>query len=241
MITIETRNVDLDASYSYNHISVKPGPYVMLAVSDNGIGIDEETKQRIFEPFFTTKGVGKGTGLGLSTVYGIVKQSGGNVWVYSEVGEGTTFKIYFPRVEEDVKAVEKINGSTGFQVGTETILLVEDEEVVRKLSHDILKTCGYEVIEAKNGLDAIKISEQAGLQIDLLLTDVVMPQMGGRELAVKLSLKYPKMKVLFTSGYTDDAIVRHGIIDEGTNFIQKPFTLDALIEKVRETLDTNIK
>jgi PAS domain S-box-containing protein len=237
-ITIETQNVDLDEVYATQHISVMPGHYVMLAVSDTGIGIDDETMQHIFEPFFTTKGIGKGTGLGLSTVYGIIKQSGGNVWVYSELGKGTTFKIYFPRVKEELSAAEKTPSSMGLQRGTETILLVEDEELVRGLSRDTLESCGYTIIEAENGVDALTLCEKRTFHIDLLLTDVVMPHMGGRELAEKLSAKFPLMRVLFTSGYTDDAVVRHGIIAKGTNFLQKPFALEALARKVRETLDS---
>jgi CheY-like chemotaxis protein len=236
-ITIETSNIELDEVYASNHRSVIPGPYVMMAVSDTGSGIDSETMEHMFEPFFTTKGIGKGTGLGLSTVYGIVKQSGGNIWVYTELGKGTTFKIYFPLVNESNGQHEKATSSATLERGTETILLVEDEELLRKLGRDILEANGYKVIEAKDGVDALAVCEQLDEDIHLLLTDVVMPQMGGRELAEKLAGKYPAMRVLFTSGYTDDAIVRHGIIDEGTNFIQKPFTLDALSQKVREILD----
>lgn len=236
-ITIETMNVELDEAYASQHRSVIPGPYVMMAVSDTGTGIDSETMERMFEPFFTTKGKGKGTGLGLSTVYGIIKQSGGNIWVYTELEEGTTFKIYFPLIHETAGTAEKAHPGTILERGTETILLVEDEEILRRLGREILEAAGYNVLEAKDGVDALDICEQRNGKIDLLLTDVVMPQMGGRELAEKLAPKYPKMRVLFTSGYTDDAIVRHGIIDEGTNFIQKPFTLEALSGKVRETLD----
>ncbi len=237
-ITIETQNIDLDDNYAGQHISVMPGHYVMLAVTDTGAGIDDETMPHIFEPFFTTKGVGKGTGLGLSTVYGIIKQSGGNIWVYSEVGKGTTFKIYFPRVDDEIKNVEKTHAPARLQKGTETVLLVEDEELVRGLSRDTLESCGYKVIDADNGVEALALCEDGKLKIDLLLTDVVMPQMGGRELAEKLMQKFPKIRVLFTSGYTDDAVVRHGIIAKGTNFLQKPFSLDALARKVRETLDS---
>ncbi len=236
-IVIETESVCIDEHYANHHISVKPGDYVMLAVSDTGIGMDEETKQQIFEPFFTTKEIGKGTGLGLSTVYGIIKQSGGNIWVYSEAGKGTTFKIYLPGITETKKIPEKVPGKTSFQKGSETILLVEDEEIVRKLSREVLELCGYKVIEAENGVAALELCENYEGRIDLLMTDVVMPQMGGRELAETLSQIYPQMHVLFTSGYTDDAVVRHGIIDIGTNFIQKPFTFDSLAKKVRELID----
>lgn len=237
-IVIETKNVELDEGYASNHVAVSPGKYVMIAFSDNGIGMDEQTRSHIFEPFFTTKEVGKGTGLGLSTVYGIVKQSGGNIWVYSEPGRGTTFKIYFPLVEEEATAAAAKPMSATFRFGTETILLVEDEEVVRNLSREVLEACGYRVIEAVNGIEALKIVETLDHRIDLLMTDVVMPQIGGRELAEKLSEKYPKMHVLFTSGYTDSAAIRHGILNEGTNFLPKPFTFNELAEIVRELLDT---
>ncbi|MGC2237035.1 MAG: response regulator [Pyrinomonadaceae bacterium] len=236
-LTVEASNVYLDDAYARGHIGVKPGSYVMLAVSDNGTGIDSETLQHIFEPFFTTKETGKGTGLGLAMIYGIVKQSGGNIWVYSELGKGTTFKIYLPRVEASDTVVEQEDIATDLQQGTETILLVEDEDMVRNLSRQILESCGYKVIEAENGIEALVVCENRENKIDLLVTDVVMPQMGGRELSERLARKYPHIKVLFTSGYTDDAIVRHGIIDAGTNFLQKPFTLDALSRKVRELLD----
>jgi two-component system, cell cycle sensor histidine kinase and response regulator CckA len=236
-IVIETERVQLDDQYAGHHISVKPGDYVMLAVSDTGIGMDEATKKQIFEPFFTTKEVGKGTGLGLSTVYGIIKQTGGNIWVYSELGKGTTFKIYLPRIADASKVSEKSIVATDFQKGSETILLVEDESLVRKLSREVLESCGYNIIEAENGVDALDVFEKYEGKIDLLMTDVVMPKMGGRELAEILMKKIPQMRVLFTSGYTDDAIILHGIIDVGTNFIQKPFTFDILARKVRELLD----
>jgi CheY-like chemotaxis protein len=234
-ITIETRNVYLDEQYAKQHIAVKPGPYVMLSVSDTGAGMDAETRQHIFEPFFTTKEVGKGTGLGLSTVYGIVKQSNGNVWVYSEVGKGTVIKIYLPQSEEASGTSSDRPSPAGFFWGTETILIVEDEDIVRSLSRDVLETCGYTILEARNGVEALAICAEH--EIDLLITDIVMPQMGGRELAEKLSVAYPKMRVLFTSGYTDDAIVRNGIIEDDANFIQKPFNLDVLVRRVRELLD----
>ena len=236
-IVIETESVYLDEQYAGQHISAKPGDYVMLAVSDTGTGMDEETRKQIFEPFFTTKEIGKGTGLGLSTVYGIVKQSGGNIWVYSEIGKGTTFKIYLPIMSQNAAVAEKTIESIELQKGSETILLVEDEDVVRNLSREVLELCGYKVIEAENGLAALAICEKYGGEIDMLMTDVVMPQMGGRELAQTLLESYPQMRVLFTSGYTDDAIVRHGILDVGTNFIQKPFTFENLARKIRELFD----
>jgi CheY-like chemotaxis protein len=237
-LTIETDNVYLDEDYARRHISVVPGEYVMLAVSDTGSGMNQETQAHIFEPFFTTKEVGTGTGLGLATVYGIVKQSGGNIWVYSEAGHGTTFKIYLPRVAE--RQAETAEAKIGFDElprGTETILLVEDEQMVRSLTRHILELCGYTVLEAQNGVEASAIFEKGERRIDLLVTDVVMPLMGGRELAERLAQTHPQLRVLFTSGYTDDAVVRHGVIEAGTNFVQKPFTPNVLARKIREVLD----
>ena len=238
-LTIETSNARLDGVYAHTHIGSKPGRYVMMSVSDTGLGMSQEVKERAFEPFFTTKEKGKGTGLGLSTCYGIVKQSGGNIWAYSELGRGTTFKIYLPRVDESLKETkEEENNAAEILKGTETILAVEDEIEVRKLVAEILKGQGYTVIEASDGEEAVKVSRKnAGKKIHLLLTDVVMPGMSGRELAVTLGLQHPKLKVLYMSGYTDNAIVHHGVLEEGVNYIQKPFTLDALAHKVREVLD----
>ncbi len=235
-LTIETRNVYLDEDYAAYHLPTQSGSYILLAVSDTGTGIDDETRQHIFEPFFTTKQVGKGTGLGLATVYGIVKQSGGYIWIYSEVGVGTTFKIYLPRVD-GAGLLEETPLSTEIPNGTETILLVEDEEIVRNLSRQILEACGYTVIEARNGIEALEVCASQEVKIDLLMTDVVMPQMGGRELSERLAETNPRISVLFTSGYTDDAIIRQGVIKVGSNFIQKPFTFDLLAQKVREVLD----
>jgi PAS domain S-box-containing protein len=236
-LTIETRNIYLDQSYADQRVAVKTGPHVMLAVSDTGSGMDEETQQRIFEPFFTTKAIGKGTGLGLSTVYGIISQSGGTIWVYSEVGLGTTFKIYLPRVDENASDYIRASAATAPLTGTETILLAEDEEVVRKLASQVLRFYGYQVIEAENGSDALRTAESYGQTIDLLLTDVVMPEMSGRELSQQIAVLRPEMKLLFMSGYTDDAVVHHGVLDAKTNFIQKPFGPEALARKVREVLD----
>jgi len=237
-LSIETANVYLDESYSREHVSVVPGHYVMLAISDTGCGMDEETRQRIFEPFFTTKEQGKGTGLGLSMVYGIVKQSGGNIWVYSEEGHGTTFKSYFPRVTAEAEEYKR--SATAFEApaGSETILLVEDAELVRTLARQVLETAGYRVLEAANADAAIKLCEKMnGNRIDLLLTDVVMPGMSGNEMSRILLQRQPDMPVLYMSGYTDDAIVQHGVLEAGINFLQKPFTPAALAFKVRQVLD----
>jgi PAS domain S-box-containing protein len=234
-LTIETRDVELDENYARAHKSVKAGPYVMLAVTDTGTGMDSSTQARIFEPFFTTKGSGKGTGLGLSTVYGIVRQSGGNVWVYSEPGRGTTFKIYLPRVDA-VAAPRAARTAPELRRGTETVLLVEDEEGVRELTREILEENGYKVVSARDGREALRLSEASDEPIQLLLTDVVMPHMGGRELADRLAPAQPQMRVLFMSGYTDDAILHHGVLDRGTALIEKPFTTEALTNKIRETL-----
>jgi signal transduction histidine kinase/ActR/RegA family two-component response regulator len=238
-LTIETKNVDLDEYYAKKHIAVIPGPYVMLAVSDTGTGMDQQTQARIFDPFFTTKETGKGTGLGLSTVYGIVKQSGGNIWVYSEVGRGTTFKVYLPRVDE---GAEEYKRSAETQVdfrGPETVLVAEDEEMVRKLACKVLEMSGYRVLEAANGGAALLICERHNEPIHLLITDVIMPEMSGRELADRLAQLRPEMKVLYMSGYTDNAIVHHGVLNEGASFIQKPFATHALARKVREVLDAS--
>jgi CheY-like chemotaxis protein len=237
-ITIETANAVFDDDYLDTHPMVHPGSYVMLAVSDTGIGMDENTMDRIFEPFFTTKELGKGTGLGLSTVYGIVKQSGGNIWAYSEVGRGTTFKVYLPRAEE----VGKEAPSPGKPVpaeekGWETLLLAEDEELVRELARTILEQNGYRVLEARNGREAVEIACRHDGPIHMLVTDVVMPQMSGRELASRMDELRPGIRVLYMSGYTENAIVHHGVLDRGTAFVQKPFRIDTLIRAVREELD----
>jgi two-component system cell cycle sensor histidine kinase/response regulator CckA len=235
-LTIETNNVCVDEAYMDQHIAVSPGSYVVLAVSDTGVGMDRETQSHIFEPFFTTKEAGKGTGLGLSTVYGIVKQSGGNIWVYSEVGQGTTFKIYLPRVAEEVQEYNQGKERQGVRPGTETILLAEDEEIVRQLMREVLKSNGYEVLEAANGVEALLLCERHRGPIHLMITDVVMPEISGRELTERLARLRPEMKVLFMSGYMDDKIIHHGILDSDIPFLQKPFTPYTLALKVREVL-----
>jgi CheY-like chemotaxis protein len=234
-LIIEVQSTELDESYARTHPGVASGPHVMLAVTDTGIGMDEETRRRVFEPFFTTKEKGKGTGLGLATVYGIVRQSGGSIWVYSEPGKGTTFKLYLPRVEDAMEAPPHIEGLP--EGGSETILLVEDEDMVRRMARDILETSGYRVLEAANGEEALRIVRGHEGPIHLLLTDVVMPGMGGREGAERLARSQPGMKVLYMSGYTDDAIVHQGVLAQGIAFIQKPLTPRALTRKIREVLD----
>jgi PAS domain S-box-containing protein len=237
-LTIETANTELDEDYARTHISVKPGPYVRLSVSDTGVGISSDLKEKVFEPFFTTKEKGKGTGLGLSTVYGIVKQCEGNIWIYSEPGHGTTIKIYLPRVEEELDSPFKREETDFLPRGKETVLLVEDDPLVRNLAHRLLMEQGYTVLEAANGEEALRLAgENDGEKIHLLLTDVVMPQMGGKELAEKLKLSRPDIEILYTSGYTDNAIVHHGVLESGTHFLQKPFSPKTLSCKVREVLD----
>ncbi len=236
-VTIETANVCLDEEYVKHHVAVRSGAYVMLAINDNGCGMTAETKARMFEPFFTTKESGKGTGLGLSTVYGIVKQSGGSIWAYSEIEKGTTFRVYLPRVSEDAQEYKRRTELERAPQGAETILLVEDDETVRDLTHEVLMNYGYEVLDAAHGYAALLVCERYPKTIHLLLTDVVMPEMSGREVANRIAARRPEMKVLFMSGYTDEAIVHHGVLDANTPFIQKPFAPDALARKVRDVLD----
>jgi len=236
-LTLETANIDLDAVYARKHVGARPGAHVMLALSDTGTGMDAQTQARIFEPFFTTKGPRKGTGLGLAMVYGIVKQSGGNIWVYSEPGQGTTFKIYLPRIEDPADAGQGGVALAEPAHGMETILLVEDEDAVRDLASDILAGCGYTVLEARHGAEALRISAAHAGKIDLMLTDVVMPEMNGRELAERLAAQRPETKVLYMSGYTDHAVVHHGVLAPQTEFLQKPFTEAVLARKLREILD----
>jgi CheY-like chemotaxis protein len=236
-LTIETAYVELDDRFAASHFNIKPGHYVMLALSDTGMGMDEATRSRIFEPFFTTKGPDKGTGLGLAMVFAIVEQSGGSIWVYSEVGRGTTFKIYLPRAKRHVETSEIPVIASATVGGSETILLVEDDEAVRVLVRTILRRHSYTVLEAQNGGEAFLISEQFQGPIHLLLTDVIMPRMSGRQIAERLSPLRKEMKVLYMSGYTDDAIVIHGVLESSMAFIQKPVTSDLLLRKVREVLD----
>jgi PAS domain S-box-containing protein len=235
-LTIETADAFLDETYEQRHVEVKPGPYVMLAVSDNGIGMDEATRSHIFEPFFTTKTLGQGTGLGLATVYGIVRQSGGYIWVYSEPGQGTTFKIYLPRVDEPLDASELKPPIVTDLKGRDTILVVEDDKTLREVICKGLKKFGYGVLEAANGGEALLICEKRKGPIDLILTDVVLPQMSGRELVERLEAMRPGIKVLYMSGYTENAIVNNGILKENVGFLQKPFKVNILVLKIREIM-----
>jgi two-component system, cell cycle sensor histidine kinase and response regulator CckA len=228
--------VELGEDYAAQHLGVVPGRYVMLAVSDSGFGMDETTRSHIFEPFFTTKEKGKGTGLGLSIVYGIVKQSGGEVLVYSEPDKGTVFKLYFPLAVVGTEETQASNAEDARVTATETILLVEDETQVRNLTRAILSRQGYRILTAASPADALAIVEAATGNIDLMLTDIVMPQMNGLELAEKIRSVRPSLKVLFMSGYTDNAAVNQGILSRDMPFIQKPFTAAALHKKVREVL-----
>ncbi|HTV60231.1 MAG TPA: PAS domain S-box protein [Verrucomicrobiae bacterium] len=241
-LTVETANVELDASFSHPPAVLAPGKYVMLAVTDNGCGMDSETQAHIFEPFFTTKEKGKGTGLGLATVYGIVKQSGGYVWVYSEPGRGTSFKIYLPRIAEEPSTSSRDRQGEGKQLprGSETILLVEDEKGVRELTREYLQMSGYSVVEAEDGHTALELAALHAGPIHLLITDVVMPGISGRELADRIQRLRPAIKVLFMSGYTDQAVVHHGILETDAVLLQKPFTITALAAKLREILAAEV-
>jgi PAS domain S-box-containing protein len=243
-LTVETANVELDAAYASDHAPVKAGRYVMLAVSDTGTGMSPETVAHIFEPFYTTKESGRGTGLGLSTVYGIVKQSGGYIWVYSEPGRGSSFKVYLPRVEQEPEALPAVRVASGEQTGSETILLVEDQPQVRELARMSLSEKGYTVLVASSPEDAEGACARHGAEIHLLLTDLIMPGITGRELAKRLTARHPKMRVLCMSGYTfgitTQTGMQSGLLEDGVAFLQKPFTPSALSEKVREVLDRSV-
>lgn len=235
-LTIETKNEYLDEAYASSHIEITPGPFVRMTVTDTGLGMDESTRKQIFEPFFTTKDVGKGTGLGLSTVFGIVKQSGGDIMVYSEIGHGTTFKIYLPCVDAAVQRPARSEGAWIDILGNETILLVEDEEIVRNLVREILLSNGYRVLEAASGDEAISICRSYPEPIDLLFTDVIMPKMSGPHLWAEMVKLRPELRVLFMSGYTDDSVIQNGFLDAGTPLLEKPFTADTLTRKLRSVL-----
>jgi two-component system cell cycle sensor histidine kinase/response regulator CckA len=239
-LTIETRNAILDETSYDKSFHIEPGRYIEVCVKDTGTGMDEETQKHIFEPFFTTKEAGKGTGLGLSTVYGIVKQSGGYIWADTELRRGTTFKVYLPRVDEDVQEYKPVAAPQLRLQGRETVLLAEDDENVRRLVRDLLKHNGYQVLEAADGNLALLICEQYEEAIHLMITDVVMPSMNGRELTRRLADLRPEMKVLFMSGYTDDTIMRHGVVESDITFLQKPFAPATLMSKMREVLETNV-
>ena len=239
-LTIAINNATLDETYTSRHPGVIPGAFVMLSVSDTGTGMTDEVKARLFEAFFTTKPKGKGTGLGLSTCQTIVQQSGGYIDVYSELGQGTTFKIYFPRVEQPIDAIAALLPSGPLPRGTETLLVVEDDLSLRHLARGVLETQGYHVLVAPNGQEALRVArDHQGSPIRLVLSDVIMPQMGGREMAEHLKTTNPELKVLFTSGYTDDTISHHGVLEAGVEFLAKPYTPAALAFKVRELLDAS--
>jgi CheY-like chemotaxis protein len=236
-LTLETANVNLDERYVHEHAEVQPGPYVMIAVSDTGIGMDKATSSRIFEPFFTTKTQGQGTGLGLATVYGIVKQSSGSIWVYSEPEHGATFKIYLPRLVEVAEPLEAKPTLPELSRGSETILIVEDEASVRDFIGTVLEVNGYTVLAAANGQEALALCQQHPQPIDLLLTDWIMPGINGHKLAEQLTRLRPNLKVLFISGYTGNTIIRQGIPEVGRTLLEKPFSPGQLVSKVREVLD----
>jgi len=247
-LVIETSNVDLPASYAKDHVGVFPGPHVLLAVTDSGIGMDADTLSHIFEPFFTTKGPGQGTGLGLATVYGIVAQSGGHVWAYSEPGRGTSFKVYLPRLDQPadtqrtpaperrIRKREDLDVPAG---GRETVLVVEDEDAVRDLALEILEERGYAVMNATRGDEALRLMNERGSEVDLVLTDVVMPGLDGHQLAAALARTHPEVRILYMSGYAGEAIRHRGALPEGAVVIQKPFSAQTLAARIREVLDAD--
>jgi signal transduction histidine kinase len=237
-ITIETQNVFLDTEYTQTHYEVVPGEYVMLMITDTGVGIPPHARERIFEPFFTTKPQGQGTGLGLSIVYSVVKQLGGHIWVYSEVGKGTTFKIYLPRAYDQANAIERTTSPVELPRGQETVLIVEDEPGVLEVATEALRQQGYTVLSAASPAEALQIAQSFREPIHLLVTDVVMPIMSGRDLAEYLTRLYPQLRVLYVSGYTENTIVHHGVLDAGIHFLPKPYTPSQLVRKVREVLDS---
>jgi CheY-like chemotaxis protein len=236
-ITIETLDITFDEAYCAAHTDFTPGEYVLLAVSDDGCGMDKETQSKLFEPFFTTKAVGEGTGLGLATVFGAVKQNNGFINVYSEPGHGTTFKIYLPRHMGKAEQIQAKGLASPAERGHETILLVEDEQAILEMTTMMLKHLGYRVLAASTPCEAIRLAEQHAGELHLLMTDVVMPEMNGRDLARRLLSLYPDIKRLFMSGYTANVIAHHGVLEEGVHFIQKPFSMMNLADKLRETLD----
>jgi CheY-like chemotaxis protein len=232
-LTLEIRNADLDLAYGDRHpgVEIRPGPYVCIAVSDTGHGMDQETQRRIFEPFFTTKPTGQGTGLGLATVYGIIRQSGGYIWVYSEVGRGTTFKVYLPLVQQPREAPpDRLLPPADVA----TLLVVEDEEMVRRWIVRVLTREGYDCLEARNGIEALRLLEQSSRRVDLIVSDVVMPELGGRALAERVEELGYGIPILFMSGYTDDEVLRRGLLDPGSRMIEKPMQVEVLLQKVRE-------
>jgi len=236
-LTIEAHNVEMDDPYKGEHQVLIPGRYVVLGVQDTGCGMDRDTQSRIFEPFYTTKELGKGTGLGLATVYGIVKQSGGYIWVYSELNQGTLFKVYLPRVDESVQPAKKNEPEAVVRESCETILLAEDSVSLREMAREYLESVGYVVLEAASGREALQKAKEFDGPIHLLLTDIVMPEMSGPELARHMTELRPEIKIIFTSGYTNDAIARQGVLDPAVAFIQKPYRPKALARKIQEVLD----
>jgi CheY-like chemotaxis protein len=240
-VVIETDEVNFDEAYAQEHFDVSPGRYVMLAVTDEGVGMDAETRMHLFEPFFTTKGPGKGTGLGLATTYGIVKQSGGHIWLYSEPGRGSTFKLYFPRIGEPAEPTRKRRALHPADQGHETVLLVEDEASVREITNTVLTRHGYHVLVAADGRAALHMAESDPRRIDLLITDVVMPGLGGRALAEQIQRRRPGLRTLFISGYTEDTVTRQGVLEANAAFLAKPFSPETLARAVREVLKSPVR